>query len=280
MTSPALPAEHTGSRSANEVDAAEIASSGYGGVSQAGPIAQEAPQGESEAHGVGGAIVLFWREWLRPFLLLLTILLTIRSVIIDWNHVPTGSMKPSILEGDRILVQKLAYDLRVPFTLRRITSWGAPERGDVVVFLSPEDGKRLVKRVVAVAGDQVELRRNRLWINGEPAQYRRIDPPAAESISTGERIGYQVIGESIQGQDHHPIMTRRWFAGRSSFALRTIAEGEVFVMGDNRDDSSDSRVFGPVPTDRILGRATAIVASVDPEQRYLPRWDRFFLSLP
>ena len=229
---------------------------------------------------VGRALGIFWREWLRPFLILLITLLTIRSVVIDWNHVPTGSMKPSILEGDRILVHKLAYDLRVPFTLRRIAQWDAPARGDVVVFLSPEDGKRLVKRVVAVAGDRVEMRRNRLWINGRASQYRRLDPNAIDSLTTGERTAYQVIGESIEGGDHHPIMTRRWLGGRSSFAPRTIADGEVFVMGDNRDDSSDSRVFGTVPTRRVLGRATRIVASVDPGRRYLPRWDRFLLPLP
>lgn len=243
------------------------------------PGAQAAQDGDG-SFDLAGGLSIFWREWLRPFFVLLLILLTVRSVVVDWNHVPTGSMKPSILEGDRILVNKLAYDLRVPFTLRRISAWSAPARGDVVVFLSPQDGKRLVKRVVAVAGDRVEMRLNRLWINGNPAQYRRIDPGTVASLSTGEQTAYHVIGESIEGGDHHSIMTRRWLGGRSSFAPRTIADGEVFVMGDNRDDSSDSRVFGPVPMQRIVGRATAIVASVNPDERYLPRWERFFLSLP
>ena len=277
MTSPALPAAENRSPSTQDpgASAPEVATGPDRTAAEPG-----AEAGDIDVVDVRGSVVAFWHEWLKPFFILLTVLLTIRSVIIDWNHVPTGSMKPSILEGDRILVQKLAYDLRVPFTLRRVTAWGTPSRGDVVVFLSPEDGKRLVKRVVAVADDEVELRRNRLWINGRPAQYRRPDPNAANSLSTGERTGYQVIGESIGGEDHHPVMTRRWLGGRASFAPRTIAPGEVFVMGDNRDDSSDSRVFGPVPTERILGRATAIVASVDPDRRYLPRWDRFFLPLP
>ena len=278
MTSPAFPAAPSARPSTPDADQPASDLGASGDLPSDGPPT-EVTSGEGE-YLIGRALVVFWREWLRPFLILLTVLLTIRSVIIDWNHVPTGSMKPSILEGDRILVQKLAYDLRVPFTLRRIAEWSAPSRGDVVVFLSPEDGKRLVKRVVAVAGDQVEMRRNRLWLNGRPAQYRRIEPGTVNSLSTGERTGYQVVDESIEGEDHHMIMTRRWLGGRSSFAPRTIADDEVFVMGDNRDDSSDSRVFGPVPTQRILGRATAIVASVDPERRYLPRWDRFFLSLP
>lgn len=278
MDSPALPATDS-ARSAlpdGERDASEVTGTPDAPVTGDATMTEEA---EAEVQ-VGRALGVFWREWLRPFLVLLITLLTIRSVIIDWNHVPTGSMKPSILEGDRILVHKLAYDLRVPFTLRRIAQWDAPARGDVVVFLSPEDGKRLVKRVVAVAGDRVEMRRNRLWINGQPSQYRRLDPSAIDSLTTGERTGYQVIGESIEGGDHHPIMTRRWLGGRSSFASRTIADGEVFVMGDNRDDSSDSRVFGTVPTRRVLGRATMIVASMDPGRRYLPRWDRFLLPLP
>ena len=84
----------------------------------------------------------------------------------DWNDVPTGSMKPTILEGDRVFVNKLAYDLKVPFTTWHITEWSNPHCGDIVVFFSPKDGKRLVKRVIGLPGDTVELQNERLVING------------------------------------------------------------------------------------------------------------------
>ena len=223
-----------------------------------------------------GKLRVFWEEWLRPFLLILLVLLSFRSAIADWNHVPTGSMRPTILEGDRIFVNKIAYDLRVPFTTRRLAQWSQPVRGDIVVFLSPADGKRLVKRVVGVPGDRIELRRHRLEINGRRATYQRVDPDSINYLDEAERTSYRIDNESIAGVDGHPIMTRPWFSGRSTFSPITLAQGQFFVMGDNRDDSADSRVFGVVQRDLILGKATGVAMSVDPEQRYRPRWDRFF----
>src|SRR5688572_14845969 len=93
----------------------------------------------------------------RPFVFVILIVLSFRSSIADWNDVPTGSMNPSILEGDRIFVNKLAYDLKVPFTTWHLAAWDNPKRGDVVVFFSPHDGIRLVKRVIGVPGDRVEV---------------------------------------------------------------------------------------------------------------------------
>src|SRR5499427_8372884 len=113
----------------------------------------------------------FWREWMRPLLVILIITSSFRSAIADWNVVPTGSMKPTIIEGDRIFVNKLAYDLKIPFTTIHLAKWSDPKRGEIVVFDSPKDGTRLVKRVVAVPGDIVQLDRNVLMINGQPAQY-------------------------------------------------------------------------------------------------------------
>src|SRR5262245_17162119 len=96
-----------------------------------------------------------WREWVRPLLVVLVVLFAVRSAVADWNDVPTGSMKPTILEGDRIFVNKLAYDLKVPFLGWRLVKWSNPGRGDVIVFASPADGTRLVKRVVGLPGDRV-----------------------------------------------------------------------------------------------------------------------------
>src|SRR5207302_3032432 len=110
----------------------------------------------------------FWRQWVKPFAIVLLVLFGVRSAVADWNDVPTGSMKPTILEGDRIFVNKLAYDLKVPFLGWRLARWGGPERGEVIVFASPADGTRLVKRVVGVPGDRIEVADNRLWVNGRP----------------------------------------------------------------------------------------------------------------
>src|SRR4026208_1115317 len=96
-----------------------------------------------------------WRKEIRPLLLLGLVLFSIRSSLADWNDVPTGSMKPTILEGDRVFVNKLAYDLKVPFTTWHLAEWSEPKRGDIVVFFSPANEQRFVKRVVGLPGDRV-----------------------------------------------------------------------------------------------------------------------------
>ena len=125
----------------------------------------------------------FLREW-RGFFIFLAIMLLFRSILADWNHVPSGSMLPNILIGDRVVVNKLAYDLRVPFTFIRLAHFGDPQRGDIITFESPRDGRLLIKRVIGIPGDTVELRNNRLYLNGESADYSDIDAAsAAETIS-------------------------------------------------------------------------------------------------
>src|SRR2546421_4007156 len=104
----------------------------------------------------------------RSFLFVVLVVLSFRSSIADWNDVPTGSMKPTIMEGDRVFVNKLAYDLKVPFTTWHLAQWDNPKRGDIVVFFSPADGQRLVKRVVGLPGDRIELANNELLVNGAP----------------------------------------------------------------------------------------------------------------
>src|SRR5215203_5267946 len=116
-----------------------------------------------------------WREWIKPIGLVAIIVFPLKSAVADWNWVPTGSMKPTILEGDLVLVNKLAYDLKVPFTLERLATWDNPSRGDIVVFFSPHDAMRLIKRVVAIPGDTLELRDNVLLLNGKALQYQPID---------------------------------------------------------------------------------------------------------
>src|SRR5258706_12828154 len=105
-----------------------------------------------------------WYEY-RGFTLFVILMVIFRSAVADWNDVPTGSMKPTILEGDRILVNKLAYDLKIPFTTVHLTAWARPKRGDIIVFFSPIDRVRLVKRVFGLPGDEIELRDNQLLVN-------------------------------------------------------------------------------------------------------------------
>ena len=113
----------------------------------------------------------FWREWLRPLALAAAIVFPLKSAVADWNYVPSGSMIPSILPGELVWINKLAYDLKVPFTTVHLAEWGSPQRGDVVVFYSPADGIRLVKRIVGLPGDLIESRNDRLFINGVPLAY-------------------------------------------------------------------------------------------------------------
>src|SRR5215831_10501937 len=118
----------------------------------------------------------WWKKEIRPLLIFAVVLFAVRSSLADWNDVPSGSMKPTILEGDRIFVNKLAYDLKVPFTTWHVADWSNPGRGDVVVFYSPQDGTRLVKRVIGLPGDVIELRTERLIVNGDPVASASLAP--------------------------------------------------------------------------------------------------------
>jgi signal peptidase I len=204
-----------------------------------------------------------WRWHVRPIAIVVLVLTSFRSAIADWNDVPTGSMKPSIIEGDRILVNKLAYGLKVPFTTWHLARWDIPERGEIVVFRSPADGTRMVKRVVGLPGDLVQMIDERLYINGLPVQY--------------EVEGGQLL-ESL-GEHRHAVQFLPTSPARRSFDPVQIPEGEYFMLGDNRDNSADSRYFGTVKLEHILGRSSAVAISFDYSRYYLPRWDRFFTSL-
>lgn len=221
----------------------------------------------------------FWLEWVRPFLLIALVLGSLRSALADWNDVPTGSMKPTILEGDRVFVNKMAYDLRFPFTLYRIAAWGAPQRGDIIVFFSPADGKRLVKRVVGVPGDVIEMRAGHLFLNGNAAQYTPIDEDVARAFEVRESERYIFVSEAVEDTIEHPILIAPEQVAVRTFGPVTIPEDKYFTMGDNRDESFDSRYFGFVERRSIVGKAIAVVVSVDRENWYLPRWDRFFDKL-
>ena len=220
----------------------------------------------------------WWRQEIRGLLILALVLFALRSSLADWSDVPTGSMKPTILEGDRVYVNKLAYDLKVPFTTRHIAEWSNPQRGDIVVFFSPHDGKRLVKRVVGLPGDTVELRQNVLVLNGQPLAYEPIAEELLRDVAPGDRARLVFAAEQLTDRPHAVAGTPAARALRD-FGPYRVPEGNYFMMGDNRDDSFDSRYWGPVERKRIVGRATAVALSFDRSNYWSPRWRRFFTSL-
>ena len=131
-------------------------------------------------------MLVLWTEW-RTLILFLVVMVLFRSAIADWNQVPTGSMKPTILEGDRVVVNKLAYDLKVPFTTWHLAEWAQPSRGEIVTFYSPADDNLLIKRVIGVPGDVISMRNNQLFINEEPATYSRLDDDIVSQLDAYQR---------------------------------------------------------------------------------------------
>ena len=225
------------------------------------------------------ALHSFWREW-RGFFLFVVLMLLFRSAIADWNHVPSGSMNPGIVAGDRVVVDKIAYDMRWPFTLKRITRWSNPKRGDIVTFPSPENQKTLlIKRVIGIGGDKIEVHDNRLFINDVAAKYNVLSNEEIKQmhLTVSDRVIY--VREEIF--DHSRVI--QWHRGRRSrladFGPLILSEGEYFMMGDNRDDSRDSRTIGAIERDRVIGRAHTISFSFNVDGNYLPRLRRFFIYL-
>ncbi|CAH2813326.1 MAG: Signal peptidase I (EC [Candidatus Burkholderia crenata] len=167
----------------------------------------------------------------------LVLMALFRSAIADWNVVPSGSMLPTIREGDRIVVDKMAYDLRVPFTHIAIAHLHNPQRGDIVTVDSSAAHELIVKRLIGLPGDVVAMRDNVLYINGKRAGYQPVD----------------ITG--VEGDASSP--------------------GEYLMLGDKRDDSADSRYFGFFPRNELMGRARRVAYSLDPERHHMPRLDRF-----
>ena len=217
-------------------------------------------------------------RWLLSLGLILLAVTSFRSAIADWNDVPTGSMQPTILIGDRIFVNKLAYDLKVPFTQKRLATWGHPERGDIVVCWSPADGVRLVKRVVGVPGDVIQMKNNRLWINGQVQDYTPLPGDEAAAAIGEAAVGMEFYSENLTGV-RHVVAVQPGRRSRNNFAQVKIPTDQYFMMGDNRDNSADSRYFGFVDRSAISGRTRGIVLSLDYSNYYLPRWERFLSRL-
>jgi signal peptidase I len=225
---------------------------------------------DSRLHRTGKYL---WREWLKPVIIMAAIVLPLKSAIADWNWVPSGSMKPTILEGDLVLVNKLAYDLKVPFTLQRIAKWEDPARGDIVVFFSPADGTRLVKRAVAIPGDTLQMRNNVLLLNGKPLEYDPL-PPSAELYED-----QRAVVALEKGDRPHKVVAFPSRGAIRSFDKLVVPPGQYFMMGDSRDNSFDSRYFGFVDRKQIVGRSKRVILSFNKNNYYVPRVRRSFSTL-
>lgn len=218
-----------------------------------------------------------WLKQNRGFVIFLACLGLFRTAMADWNPVPTGSMRPTILEGDVVLVNRLAYDAKLPLTNITLSHLGEPQRGDIVTFNSPKDGTRLIKRLVAVPGDVVEMRDDVLILNGQPARYADVRP-AVESVGAGIVVPALRVTESIAGQQHTVQFLDR-VAAKRSFGPVVVPPDHYFMLGDNRDNSEDSRYIGFVPRGGIIGRAKHILVSADITDHWQPRLGRFASAL-
>lgn len=215
----------------------------------------------------------------KGFLAFLLLFGVFRTAVADWNPIPSASMHPNLLEGDVVLVNRMAFDLKVPLTDMVVARMGEPARGDIVTFRSPKDGTLLIKRLVALPGDTVEMRNERLYINGRGADYAVV----ADSLDSiqGETLRALQLSESIEGgkgRRRHIQVLPDVIAPRT-FGPLTVPQGEYLMLGDNRDNSADSRVIGLVPRKLLIGRAERVLVSADYQGNWMPRTERFGMSL-
>lgn len=210
------------------------------------------------------------------FLAFLLGMLLVRSAFADWYVVPSPSMYPTLVEGDRVIANRVAYDFKLPFTDVVLKHLADPQRGDIVTFSSPADGIRLIKRLVAVPGDVVEMRDEHLIINGVESQYQSV-PATDPGHLTPQREydGRQLVFKETLGAIQHDIITMPDRYAMRTFGPVKVPEGQYLMLGDNRDDSGDSRYIGLVKRELITGRVSRLLFSLDGDHYYLPRLERF-----
>jgi len=189
------------------------------------------------------------QEYAEAIVIAILIALFVRTFIVQAFKIPSGSMKPTLLVGDHLLVNKFIYGVKIPWVRKTLIPVSTPQRDDVVVFIYPEDrSKDFIKRVIAVGGDTIEIRNKKIFLNGRP--YRDLH---------GVNVDDFVVPSAMQPRDN--------------FGPVTVPPGKIFVMGDNRDQSYDSRFWGYVDLRDVLGKAFIIYWSWDREHRQV-RWER------
>lgn len=232
----------------------------------------------------------FSKENLKSLGILILIVFAIRWSIASPYHVPTASMEPSIKVGDRLIANKLAYGLKLPFTDWDIVSWGTPKKGDIVVFKYPKDTSLdYVKRVVGVAGDRIRIRDNILYVNDEPqdlVEYNHDREILTDIVD--EPDTKNLFKETLNGNEHWVIMKKPAFKviDISNWPPigspdHVVSEDSIFCVGDNRDNSRDSRSWGEVPLSFVRGRASFVLWSMyKPQGEWFKlRFDRFGYQL-
>jgi signal peptidase I len=188
-------------------------------------------------------------EYAEAIIIAILIAFFIRTFIVQAFKIPSGSMKPTLLIGDHILVNKFIYGVKIPFIRKNLISISEPKRGDVIVFIYPEDrSKDFIKRVIGVGGDTIEIRNKKIFLNGLPFQ-----------DTHGVYVDDFIIPGTIQPRDN--------------FGPMTVSKGAVFTMGDNRDQSYDSRFWGVVDLKDVLGKAFIMYWSWNREEHNV-RWSR------
>jgi signal peptidase I len=209
----------------------------------------------------------WWVEYSVSFFPVILIVFFLRSFLVEPFKIPSGSMIPTLLIGDFILVNKYTYGVRLPVVNIKIVELGSPKRGDVMVFRYPSDPSLdYIKRVVGLPGDRIEYRNKELQLNGMPVPRRQV-----EDYESRERLQYfPRYLESFEGAGHEIILEKETpgfvsqgmdfrHSGNCDYnsggLVCTVPAGHYFVMGDNRDNSSDSRVWGFVPDENIVGKA-------------------------
>lgn len=200
-----------------------------------------------------------------------------RTSLADWNPIPSGSMRPTLLEGDVVLVNRVAYDLKVPLTDISLAHLDNPQRGDVVTFSSPKDGMRLIKRIVGVPGDTLEMRDEVLWVNGTPATYSDVQD-ISEPIVPGHTVPGIKLNE-LAANRQRTVQFMPTVRAMRNFAPVVVPADSYFMLGDNRDNSDDSRYIGFVPRRLLIGRAHHVLASAQILDDWMPRFRRFGASI-
>jgi signal peptidase I len=215
---------------------------------------------------------------IRGWVVTILAVLAFRTFLFEAVYIPSGSMIPTLQIGDYVVVEKWVYGARLPFTETAQMTWSSPKRGDIVVLLAPPGNPRsddLIKRVVAVAGDTVEIQEGGLILNGKAAPRRRVEGPCTywNKLENGPWREEPCVAydEKLDGHDYGSYCTPYLPCG--DVPPQVVPPGTVWLAGDHRDHSADSRVFGPVPVGRIKGRAWVALVSWGPSG---PRWDRLF----
>ncbi|HET7755486.1 MAG TPA: signal peptidase I [Anaeromyxobacteraceae bacterium] len=218
------------------------------------------------------------KKEIRGWVVTILAVLAFRTFLFEAVYIPSGSMIPTLQIGDYVIVEKWAYGARLPFTATAQATWSTPERGDIVVLLAPPGNARdddLIKRVVAVGGDTVEIVEGALVVNGKPAPRERI-PGACTYWNRSEAGAWReepcVAFRETLGQ-HQYLSYCTPYLHCGDVPAQSVPAGHVWLAGDHRDHSADSRVFGPVPVGRVKGRAWMALASWGPNGL---RWDRLF----